>query len=143
MESVCSTENFRIMEKDLNFIDQLFKYYILDTINALAHTDKNRLEKIELHLIFNLPKSDWKTVVKQAFDFSPTFNIAVKDAWYKALGESFMQGKYCDPKQFADDLMEEYYSEKGTIDIWDEGGWIDAILRIEDFEKNLSYKTAA
>ena len=97
-----------------------FEKYIMDVIGALPEEKNDILQNINLQHVFGAKSHQWRDVVVEVLQLSPTINIAILEQWYRAKETTYSHNSEVDAIQFSKDFVDRYFEEHSNIDQWTE-----------------------
>ncbi|MDH5377531.1 MAG: hypothetical protein OEX00_04335 [Gammaproteobacteria bacterium] len=106
-----------------------FENFVLDAIGELPEENETVLNDLGLQAIFGTKAEEWRDVVRESLQLSPTISISILDNWVKALDAD----PDTEPKAFSHAYVDEYFRDGSQLDTWTEQGLQDAVNRIKDY----------
>ena len=119
-------------------LDYFFEFYVVSALDKLPKETELALGEFNIKhpSFFESSNGDWKGYVKSQLSLSTTIEVAIWDLWIRNSTNASNSGWEYHPWHYAQDFLDNYFSEDSNIDIW-EGDTLElAKKRILEFRKN-------
>ncbi len=119
-------------------LDLFFELYVCDVLEQLPKGTLDALSDFsDKHpTFFSAGDGDWKAYVVNQCHLSDTIEIAIWDLWIRNIEIAERDGWIYHPWHFAQDFLENYFSEGSKVDVWEGDALEMAKKRISEYHKS-------
>jgi hypothetical protein len=120
-----------------NYMDALFKNFILNELNLLSDKKNNSLNELNLYVVYKRPQEDWTLTISNVLNLSPTIGISIWHLWIKNQKIAQEKNQKYTAESFAEGFIENFYKDDSKVDVWEDNQLEEAKIIIQEFKNEL------
>ena len=120
-----------------SYMEILFQKFILNELGALSKDEYQKIDKLNLHTVYNRNKEEWPNTIVAALKLSNTIDITIWDLWIKNIEKAKKQNIAYSKEQFASEFVINYYAEDSQVDVWKAKDLKEAKTRIKAYRASM------